>query len=92
MDEAEEELEQDAPDPTKLMQLSEKLWSALKVIVAYCGKKADKVLDKSAEVVGETGTKWAIRIGAGSIAAIQLPLERIAQGLADFAKTLGLGG
>lgn len=54
LEEAEEELEKVKPDPSTLNALSLKLWAALKVIAAYCGKKADKAIGAAAVAVGST--------------------------------------
>lgn len=86
MDDAETELKKPEPNAGRLNSIGAALWDAFKVILKYCGGKADKMLDKSAEVIGETGTKWAIGITAASIASQQPQVQSLSKGLIEFAR------
>ena len=52
LDEAREELEQDAPDKGRLRVIAEQMLAALNAVVAYCGKVADAAVMSAAKVGG----------------------------------------
>lgn len=54
LDEARDELEQDAPDKGLLRAIAERLLSALTAIARYCGKVADTAVISAAKVGGGT--------------------------------------
>ncbi len=86
LDETEEELEKHAPDPARLQELGAKFWAAFKIVMKYFGSKADKMIDKSSEVIAETGTKWVIRVWAASIVSQQPAVQSLSKGLIEFGK------
>ncbi|WP_223422289.1 hypothetical protein, partial [Tateyamaria pelophila] len=91
LDELEQEIEKDDPDPSRLKQLATRLWEISKVIAIYCGGKLDTILSKAAETVGETGTKWAIRSGAATYMSTNEGVQSVAKSAWKLAQDL-LGG
>jgi len=60
LDEAREELERDAPDKSRLRAIAERILAALNVVVAYCGKVADKTVTSAAEAAGKLAGRAAV--------------------------------
>jgi len=88
LDQAETELAQPAPDPSKLKALAERLLALCKTIATYCGGKIDIALDKAAEELGGTGAKWAIHLGAASLASQHPQVQGFGRALLDFVAKL----
>lgn len=88
LDEAEAEVAKTEPDPSVLKRVGLKLLNAAKAVAAYCVGLADIAAKKSAEVVGETGTKAFI----WTVAAHYAQLDGVAKSLLEFAAKLAAGG
>lgn len=88
LDALEAEIAKDEPDPEQINHFAGQLWNIAKVIATYCGSKIDKALDKAIETASETGTKWAIRIGAGSLVTTNERVQSVAKATWEFARTL----
>ncbi|MBK6467339.1 MAG: hypothetical protein IPF96_11105 [Rhodobacter sp.] len=54
-------------------------------VLRYCGGLADAMLKKTAEEVGSTGVKWAIRVGGLSVVSRIEPVKDLAEQLLKFA-------
>lgn len=88
LDALEEEAAQHSPDISRLKALALRLWEIAKTAATYCGAKLDIALDKAAETVGETGTKWAIRASVATYASTNEGVQSVAKLAWKFAKTL----
>jgi hypothetical protein len=92
LDEAEEELSKPAPSPSRLKRIGEALLNAGIALAKYCGGLGDTALQKAAEELGTSGTKWAIRIGAASLAAQAQPVQSLGRVILEYALKLAQGG
>lgn len=85
LSEAETELDQPAPDPGILRKVAGVLLDTTTAVLRYCGGLADAMLKKTAEEVGSTGVKWAIRVGGLSVVSRIEPVKDLAEQLLKFA-------
>ncbi|MEM7742024.1 MAG: hypothetical protein AAF225_14645 [Pseudomonadota bacterium] len=92
LDVAEVELEKASPNPDRLQEIAKRLLGLAADLAKYCGQKADLAISKAAEEIGTSGTKWAIRVGAGSLVAQTEGAQNLGKMLFDLAKTLTIGG
>lgn len=88
LSDVEKELEKEKPDPNRLKALADWLTAVLKKAGGYCASLADISLKKGAEVLGEAGTKWAIRGGVAYFAAQNEQVQNLATWLGRFAEIL----
>lgn len=88
LDEAETELEKSHPEPSRLRAIADKLLELVIATTKYCASLADVVLNKAAEEIGTSGTKWAVRGVAAMWAVQQEPIRGFAGGLKDFVEML----
>jgi len=87
IDEAEEELREEKPEPSRLKKLGEVLLRATAEVIRYCGQKADIMVTEAAKKIGAAGGVAAASLLASQTEAAQ----KIGNGLVEFAKLL-LGG
>lgn len=92
LDDAEEELSKTNPSPTRLKVIGQALLNAGMALAKYCGGLGDTALQKAAEELGTSGTKWAIRIGAASWAAQAQPVQSLGRVILEYALKLAQGG
>ena len=92
LDNAEAELSLAKPSPSRLKIIGQALLAAGLAIAKYCGGLADTALQKAAEELGTTGTKWAIGIAAASWAAQAQPVQTLGQMILKYALKLAQGG
>ncbi|WP_022704103.1 hypothetical protein [Pseudorhodobacter ferrugineus] len=92
LDDAEEELSKTNPSPTRLKVIGQALLNAGIALAKYCGGLGDAALQKAAEELGTSGTKWAIRIGAASLAAQAQPVQSLGRVILEYALKLAQGG
>lgn len=83
LDDTEEELAKPRPDRQRLRRLAQILLDASTEIAKYCGKLADKAMQKAAEELGSSTVKWAIRLGVGTFGAKMLGLDEAVRTLAE---------
>ena len=92
MDEAEEELREEKPEPSRLKYLGEVLLKATaEVIIRYCGPKADIMVTAFAKAIGTTAGVAAAGWLVTQLATQAEAARKIGNGLVEFAKPL-LGG
>jgi len=92
MDEAEEELREEKPEPSRLKYLGEVLLKATaEVIIRYCGPKADIMVTAFAKAIGTTAGVAAAGWLITQLATQAEVARKIGNGLVEFAKPL-LGG
>ena len=92
MDEAEEELREEKPEPSRLKYLGEVLLKATaEVIIRYCGPKADIMVTAFAKAIGTTAGVAAAGWLVTQLATQAEAARKIGNGLVEFAKLL-LGG
>ena len=91
IDEAEEELREEKPEPSRLNYLGEVLLKATaEVIIRYCGPKADIMVTAFAKAIGTTagvaaaGWLWLVT----QLATQAEAARKIGNGLVEFAKLL----
>ena len=87
IDEAEEELREEKPEPSRLKKLGEVLLRATAEVIRYCGQKADIMVTEAAKKIGAAGGVAA----AGLLASQTDAAKKIGNGLVEFAKLLGGG-
>jgi len=87
IDEAEEELREEKPEPSRLKKLGEVLSRATAEVIRYCGQKADIMVTEAAKKIGAAGGVAA----AGLLASQTDAAKKIGNGLVEFAKLLGGG-
>lgn len=92
LDDAEEELSKTNPSTTRLKVIGQALLNAGIALAKYCAGLADTALQKAAEELGASGTKWAVRIGAASLAAQAQPVQSLGRLILDYALKLAQGG
>ena len=92
LDEAEAELSQLHPSPSRLKVIGQALINAGIAIAKYCGGLTDVALKKAAEELGSSGTKWALRIGVTGLVAQAEPVQTLGQMILGYAIRLGQGG
>ena len=91
LEDLEQEAKKPAPDPAQLGKLAQQLWDISKAIAKYCGGLVNTALTKSAETIGETGTKWVIRTGAVTYVGTNEGVQSVAKAAWQFAKVLSGG-
>jgi hypothetical protein len=91
LDDLEAEVEKEAPSPDRLKVLGQNLFDISIVIAKYCGGLANIALEKSAETIGETGTKLAKASVAATYVGTNEGVQSVAKAAWDLAKTI-VGG
>lgn len=91
LEELEEEAEKDDPDSSLVKILAQKLWDISIVIAKYCGGKADIIVTKSAEAIGDTGTKLLLKTGVAAYVGTNESVQSVAKAAWAFAKVVAGG-
>ena len=91
LDDAEKELSKPDPSPSRLQVIGQALLNAGIAIAKYCAGLGDTVLQRAAEELGSSGTKWAIRIGTVSLAAQAQPVQSLGRVILEYALKLAQG-
>ncbi|MCX7567306.1 hypothetical protein OS189_13215 [Sulfitobacter sp. F26169L] len=91
LEDAETEVGKASPSPSALRVIADTLWEISVRIGQYCAALADIALKKSAEVIGEIGTKAAIGVLVTTTAAQNEGVKAVAHAIWDFVKMLPAG-
>lgn len=88
LDDVEQELEQTDPSPGRLRQIADRLATAAKTVLLYCGKLGDMALQGFAKDVGSSIGKWAGPAVITYLAAQGDEIGKIADAISKFADKL----
>ena len=88
IDEAEEELREEKPEPSRLKKLGEVLLKATAEVIRYCGHKADIIVTAFAKAIGTTAGVAAAGWLVTQLATQAEAARKIGNGLVEFAKLL----